>query len=547
MAPSEREHVLVAVLFTDIVGSSELAVQMGDESWKRLLRRHNDIVSHLVKEHGGRVVDTAGDGVFAVFHRPAAGIQCAFDAIQALRAIGVDIRAGLHFGESESSAGKVSGIVVHTASRVMALAGAGEILITGTVRDLIAGKRIAVSDRGAHDLKGIPTTWNVFSVEEIDGKRTLPPMEPNEAEALREQTVTSGRPTRSRAFAVGAIAGLLVLAGVATFLLQAGEDDPPGDSPRPASLVHIDLETQRRSQISVGDTVTALALGEGSVWLASYGDSSVYRIDPDAMTVEARIHLPEPPQEIATGAGSVWVTTSWALVQIDATSGAIEREYSLGGCDAFGTERGCQTDVTVVDGTVWATHMSNRRLVEIDPASEKVSRNRVDGEPMAIASGHGALWVFVDTASSPVIDRIDLETGGVSSEVLPIGIVTPVCSGYGAVAPPGELCAAIGVGEHSVWVATPDELTSELWPLDPRTGDLRGDPRTLPCCVMAIGPGGGFASTIWTGSSNGKLILVTEVSVHPEERGGVRGAVTDVAVGYGGLWVSVDPQSPGAN
>jgi class 3 adenylate cyclase len=547
VAPTEREHVLVAVLFTDIVGSTELAAHMGDESWKRLLHKHHEIVSHLVKERGGRVVDTAGDGVFAVFDRPAAGIQCAFDAIQALRAIGVDIRAGLHFGESESSEGKVSGIVVHTASRVMALAGAGEILITGTVRDLIAGKRISVGDRGAHDLKGIPTTWNVFSVEEIDGKRTPPPMEPNEAEALRDQTVTSGRQARSRSFVVGAIAGLLVLSGVAAYVLQGEEGDPHGGPPRPTSLVHIDLETQRRSQMSVGDTVTALALGEGSVWLASYGDSSVYRVDPGEMTVEARIRLPEPPQEIATGAGSVWVTTSRELIQIDATSAAIEREFSLGGCDPFGDEEGCQTDVTVMDGTVWATHKSNRRLVEIDPASGAVSRIRVGGDPMAVSAGHGALWVFVDTASSPIIERRNLETGDVSTEALPIGIIDPVCSGYGKVASPGELCVAIGIGENSVWVATPEELTSDLWPLDPRTGDLRGVPKTLPCCVMAIAPGGGFASTIWTGLSDGKLILVTEASVQPEERGSVRGVVTDVAVGYGGLWVSVDAQGPDAD
>jgi class 3 adenylate cyclase len=535
VAPSEREHILVAVLFTDIVGSSELAVQMGDESWKRLLRRHHDIVGHLVKEHGGRVVDTAGDGVFAVFERPAAGIQCAFDAIQALRTIGVDIRAGLHFGESESSEGKVSGIVVHTASRVMALAGPGEILITGTVRDLIAGKRITVGDRGAHDLKGIPTTWNLFSVEEVDGKRPPPTMEPDEADALRQQTVTSGRQVKSRSFVVGSIAGLLVLTGLAAFLLQGNEGNPQAAPPRPPSLVRIDLETQRRSQIPVGDTVTAIALGEGSVWLASHGDRSVYRIDPGTMTVEARIDLPEPPQEIATGAGWVWVTTSRDVIQIDATSNTIERKFSLGGCEAFGSEEGCQTDVTAMDGTVWATHMFNRRLVEIDPASGEATQNRVDGEPMGIATGHGALWVFVDTASSPIIERRDLETGVVTSEVLPIGVVTPVCSGYGRVASLGELCVAIGVGEDSIWVATPEELTSELWPLDPSTGDLRGDPSILPCCVMAIAPGEGFASTIWTGLSNGKLIMVTEISVHPEERGSIRGVVTDIAVGYGGL------------
>jgi hypothetical protein len=113
----------------------------------------------------------------------------------------VDIRAGLHFGETEWSGGKVSGIVVHTASRVMALARPGEILITGTVRDLVAGKRITVGDRGSHDLKGIPSAWTVFAVEEVEGRRTLPPMESKEAEELREHAVQSSpsaRPKRSR-------------------------------------------------------------------------------------------------------------------------------------------------------------------------------------------------------------------------------------------------------------------------------------------------------------------------------------------------------------
>ena len=541
MAPTEREHILVAVLFTDIVGSSELAVQMGDESWKRLLGKHHEIVSHLVKEHGGRVVDTAGDGVFAVFDRPAAGIQCAFKAIQSLRAIGVEIRAGLHFGESESShGGKVSGVAVHTASRVMSLAGAGEILITGTVRDLIAGKRIAVADRGAHDLKGIPTTWSVFAVEEIDGKRAPPPMDPNEAETLRERTVMSDRRDRTRSLVVGAITGLLVLSGLAVLLLRGNEEDPAEGSSRPMSLVFIDLDTRRPSQIPVGDRVTALALGEGSVWLASHDDSSVYRIDPNDMTVEDRTPLPESPQEIATGAGSVWVTTSRGLIQIDAAAGTIEREYSLGGCDGF--EEDCQTDVAVGDNAVWATHLLNQRLVEIDLTSGDVSPTRVAGYPMAVATGHGARWLLVDTSASPVLERIDLETREISTEVLPIGVVAPVCSRDERYADPGELCVAIGIGESSVWVATPEELTSELWQLDPTTGDLQDDPKTLPCCVMAIAPGGGIASTIWTGLSNGRVFVIMEGTGAAVKRGSVHGVVTDVAVGYGGLWLSVDPE-----
>ena len=99
MAPGEREHALLAVLFTDIVGSSELAAQMGDESWKRVLRRHHEIMRGVVGDNGGRIVDTAGDGVFAVFHRPAAAIRCAFEGINALRAIGIKIRAGSTSGK----------------------------------------------------------------------------------------------------------------------------------------------------------------------------------------------------------------------------------------------------------------------------------------------------------------------------------------------------------------------------------------------------------------------------------------------------------------
>lgn len=543
MAPTEREHVLVAVLFTDIVGSTELAARMGDESWKRLLHKHHEIVGHLVKEHGGRVVDTAGDGVFAVFDRPAAGIQCAFDAIQALRTIGVDIRAGLHFGESESSDGKVSGIVVHTASRVMALASPGEILITGTVRDLIAGKRISVGDRGMHDLKGIPSAWNVFAVEEVEGRRTPPPMEPDDAEELRQRTAQASPRARPKWFAAAAIAGLLVLAGAA-FLLSGDEHNREGSPPRPISLLYVDLETEQRSQVAVGDTVTAITLGEGSVWLASYGDSTVYRLDPHTMSIQRRIPLPEPPQEIIVGAGWVWVTTSRKLIRIDPSSNSIDRDFPLFPCDAAEI---CQTDVTLVGGGVWATHYEGQRLVQIDPTRDDMRRVIPLTYPMALATGRGAVWALLDAAPSPIIERFDLATGRISSETLPRQFISPACVGYGRIAFPGELCAAIGVGDRSVWVAIPGELNSELWQLDPLTGVRLNGLTSLPCCVMAIAPEAGIVPTIWTGLSGGELITIAEVSAHPEERGVVGGIVTDVAVGYGGVWVSVDERGPDAS
>jgi streptogramin lyase len=237
----------------------------------------------------------------------------------------------------------------------------------------------------------------------------------------------------------------------------------------------------------VGNTVTAVTLAEGSVWLASSGDSSVYRLDPRTMSVQSRIRLPEPPQEAAAGAGSVWVTTHQKLIRIDPSSDSIEQEFPLGPCtDTFGGYV-CQTDVAVGEGAVWATHYDSQRLVEVDPARDTVvDIVNMGSFPMALATGHGAVWVLPDDAASPTIERIDLVSGSVSSEALPRSFLEPACLGYGRTAFAGELCVAIGVGDLSIWVATPGDVSSELWRLDPATGNRQGRSTPLPCCVMAI-------------------------------------------------------------
>jgi pimeloyl-ACP methyl ester carboxylesterase len=161
---ARAERGLRAVLFTDIVGSTETAARLGDAAWRELLDRHHRLVRECLAAHGGREIDTAGDGFFASFERSAPAITCAMSITRDVRELGLEIRAGVHTGECELVAGKPTGIAVVIGARVAAMAGAGEVLATLTVKDLVAGSGIAFEDRGAHELKGVPGTWDVFRV-----------------------------------------------------------------------------------------------------------------------------------------------------------------------------------------------------------------------------------------------------------------------------------------------------------------------------------------------------------------------------------------------
>jgi class 3 adenylate cyclase len=161
------DRVLATVLFTDIVGSTDRATSMGDRRWKAILEARDEITRDQVAQFQGRFIESTGDGVLATFDRPGRAIRAA-GAIQAsIRALGIDIRAGLHAGEIELREGghRVGGIAVHIAARVTAIAPPGEILVSSTVKDLVAGSGVEFSDRGVHDLKGVPGAWRLFAVE----------------------------------------------------------------------------------------------------------------------------------------------------------------------------------------------------------------------------------------------------------------------------------------------------------------------------------------------------------------------------------------------
>lgn len=163
--PPATDRVLATVLFTDIVGSTEHAAALGDGPWRSLLERHDDVVHDEVARHRGHVVKSLGDGALAVFDGPSRAISSAVAIRERTAALGIEVRAGLHTGECELLPDQdVGGIAVHIAARVSALAGPGEVLVSSTVRDLAVGSGHVLTDRGEHDLKGVPGPWRLFAV-----------------------------------------------------------------------------------------------------------------------------------------------------------------------------------------------------------------------------------------------------------------------------------------------------------------------------------------------------------------------------------------------
>jgi class 3 adenylate cyclase len=161
------ERVLLTVLFTDIADSTRRAVELGDRAWRDTLERHHTVVRQQLERFRGREVDTAGDGFFATFDGPARGIRCARAIVDAVQRLGIDVRAGLHTGECELIGDKIGGIAVHVGARVAGVAEPGEVLVSSTVRDLVAGSGIEFRDRGAHHLKGLSEEWRLFSVSRL--------------------------------------------------------------------------------------------------------------------------------------------------------------------------------------------------------------------------------------------------------------------------------------------------------------------------------------------------------------------------------------------
>jgi class 3 adenylate cyclase len=165
----EPDRVLATVVFTDIVGSSEIVAGRGDAGWRELVERHHTVVRGVLETFRGVEVDTAGDGFFATFDGPTRGVRCAQAIREAVGGLGLEVRAGVHTGEVDIGGGKATGIAVVIGSRIAAAASTGEILVSSTVKDLVAGSGLSFDGRGRHELKGVPGSWELFALSERTG------------------------------------------------------------------------------------------------------------------------------------------------------------------------------------------------------------------------------------------------------------------------------------------------------------------------------------------------------------------------------------------
>jgi class 3 adenylate cyclase len=154
------------VLFTDIVGSTHQAASIGDRRWRHTLDAHNRAVREQLQRFRGREIKTTGDGFVACFDGPARAIRCARSIVEAVRTLGLDVRVGLHTGECEVRGNELGGLSVHIAARIGDRASSGEVLVSGTVKDLVIGSGVALDERGEYELKGVPGTWKLFAVRD---------------------------------------------------------------------------------------------------------------------------------------------------------------------------------------------------------------------------------------------------------------------------------------------------------------------------------------------------------------------------------------------
>jgi class 3 adenylate cyclase len=162
---SDAERVLITILFTDIVGSTARAAALGDDRWRDLLDNHDAVVRHELARFQGLEVNTAGDGFVATFISPSVALDCAEAIIDAVAALGMEVRVGVHSGEVEVRGDDIAGMAVHIGARVTGLAGPSEVLVSSTVREIVTGSRRTFADHGEHDLKGVPGRWRIYALQ----------------------------------------------------------------------------------------------------------------------------------------------------------------------------------------------------------------------------------------------------------------------------------------------------------------------------------------------------------------------------------------------
>jgi class 3 adenylate cyclase len=464
---------IATVLMVDVVGSTHVAAELGDARYRELSSRFDRLVRDSLKRHGGREEDHAGDGFFATFPQPDRAIRCATSIAESVRSLGIEVRSGLHTGQTESLNGKTQGIAVVIGARVMSLAGAGEVLVTSTTKELATGAGFGFEDFSAHELKGVPGTWQVFAVTSIDGQERARPLPAAEA-AERRAAIVPGTPRERprRAVVVAAILGVAAaIAAIAIAAAAGGEPPPPRSAgPTPGSVVRIDLETNERTEIFVASPQPlgfvadapehGLAVGEGGVWVLRTW--VLYHVDPLRSEVRSRSAFPASFEtNVAAGLGSVWVVGDTGLFEIDPAtddrtlveqrrlssadvaigagavwvSGPPDELLRIEGGEAPQPWRSTpvQIETFVVDHrSIWAVDPVTGAVNRLDPKTlRSMAMVPIDGGGDAVASGDQFVWVLSRGVGS--VTMIDV-AANIAVQTFQVGeSPTALAAGLGAV------------------------------------------------------------------------------------------------------------------
>jgi class 3 adenylate cyclase len=502
MRRTERGRGLRAVVFLDTVGSTQIAATLGDERWQTLLRRELQILRKLLKERGGDEVDAAGDGLFALFREPAPAVRYAASTAEAVREIGLEIRAGIHFGEVEFSDGRPAGIVVHTGARAMGTGSAGEVIVTQGVRDLLTGGHLGFEGHGTHELKGVPGTWPLFRLTQVDDKPVVPRLDDEEARTRREDASQLAPLVKRRSFLAGA--GVAVVAGgVAAYALTR---------PKPAlshqhqtlggeRLFRYTPETDELSMMpgiySSSGFFPSVAFGEGAVWT---GDFFLHKVDPDDGSESAPIDLIRGESSfiygLATDFNEVWVVSGTGIHRIDPGDGD---ELGYRGLPAGGQS------VATGFGSVWVGDVTGT-LRRISPSGELpiLAEIGVGDLVSGIVATGSEIWVSDEFGTLISVDP----STNVAGEPVPI---------------PGSP-KGLAATEDRLWAVDPDAHSVTVVDIETRTPietvTVGGEPVDVVAGLEAI----------WVADLRGNIVKVDPAQLKAVERKPIGGPVAALAI-----------------
>jgi YVTN family beta-propeller protein len=508
----------VTFLFSDIEGSTTLLKALGGDGYRDVLAEHQRILREAVAGAGGSEIDTQGDSFFFAFRRAKDAVTAAIVAQRALASFpwrdgaAVRVRMGLDTGEPTVGAGRYVGMGVHRTARIMAAGHGGQILLSGTTHDLVLDELptdVSLRDLGDRRLKDLDRPVRLFGV-------VAPGLE-SDFPALR--TLETDR--RRRRFGLRTIVPLagVVLAGavlvIVLFAFRSGGGG--GVTVAPNSVGVIDPKTNRVvQQIGVGTQPGAIAVGDGTVWVANSDDKTISRIDTATRTVAHTIPLTATPTGVAVSGGTVWVAEGPAgsLARLDPQFNTVAKTIP-GLAGQVRVSGGSAGSVAVGGGSVWVAYGSSD-VAQIDPGANRTVANGFAGfGPAAIAYGEGAVWVANSTANT--VSLISTET---TQKVHDVSV--------------GQNPSGVAVGGGAVWVS--DSGNNAVSRVDPRSYASTTIPVGLGPTGIAYGEG-----AVWVANAkDGTVSRIDPATGEVVATIKVGGSPTAVAVGDGFVWVTVE-------